>query len=67
MAKATKIHKDTGNAPGSVLTQRDADEFRKALRDYSTVALKTESSAKSTLRNLGTHTKTGQLSKRYSK
>jgi hypothetical protein len=67
MSKLKKSAKSARTSEKSALTQRDADDYRAALRRFSAAATKSERKARSTLHQLGTHTKTGKLSKQYSK
>jgi hypothetical protein len=52
-------------AVASVLTQRDADEYRIALKKYSKNVTSSKKKAQQLLWTLGTHTSTGKVSKKY--
>lgn len=64
------VKKDNGKkaakvVAASVLTQRDADKFKKSASKYTKNATSSKKKAQSTLISLGTHTKSGRLSKNY--
>ncbi len=61
--KVSKVSSRTTAA--SVLTQRDADEYRIALKKYSKDATSSKRKAQQLLWGLGTHTPTGKVSKKY--
>ncbi|MPY72817.1 MAG: hypothetical protein GEU87_01015 [Alphaproteobacteria bacterium] len=67
MPKAKNAPKSANGLTGSALTQRDADDFRAAAKRFSAAATTSPRKARSTLHQLGTHTKSGRLSKQYSK
>ena len=54
-----------GSGASSVLTQEDADQYRASLKKYFKGATSTKKKAQKVLQDLGTHTLTGRISKRY--
>ncbi len=68
-AKTRKTVKSTEHATtrvvGSALTQADADRFEAAAYKVGRSAAKSKKTARDTLVILGTHTKTGRLTKNY--
>ena len=65
MAKNDTGNKDAKVVAASVLTQRDADKFKKSASKYTKTATSSKKKAQSTLIALGTHTKSGRISKKY--
>jgi len=57
--------KDIKTLSASALTQRDAEAYSKALKSFVDTATTSKIKARNTLISLGTHTKSGKLSKRY--
>lgn len=58
-------NKVTAATAGSVLSQKDADEFRRAAKKYAKSVTVSKTKARSTLVNLGLYTKSGKLARRY--
>lgn len=65
MAKTKSTAKTAKVSARSTLTQRDAKEYRVALKEFSASASTSKESAQRVLQKLGTHTKTGKVTKRY--
>lgn len=65
MAKKNVSKKVTKVAASSVLTQRDADDFKKSAKIYTKNTVSSKKKAQSKLISLGIYTPTGRLSKKY--
>lgn len=65
MANSGNTRGSPRTAAGSVLTQKDADRFKKSAKKYAATATTSKETARKKLVALGTHTPTGRLTKKY--
>ena len=65
MAKKGGGKRDARVVAGTVLTQRDADKFKKSAEKYTKAATTSKKKAQNKLVSLGIYTKSGRLSKKY--
>ena len=65
MAKTNNKHVSSKSTAASILTQKDADQYRVAVTKYAKEATSSKAKARKTLISLGTHTKSGKLSRKY--